>query len=75
MIRKNIDLIPCVCLCYCERVVPHVGAWIETTDNGEVHQLRLVVPHVGAWIETSRPYPYHVRSASSPMWGRGLKHR
>ena len=30
MIRKNIDLIPCVCLCYCERVVPHVGAWIET---------------------------------------------
>lgn len=31
MIRKNIDLIPCVCLCYCERVVPHVGAWIETT--------------------------------------------
>ena len=63
MIRKNIDLIPCVCLCYCERVVPHVGAWIETRRWPQKTQGLYVVPHVGAWIETSDTHSYrHLHS-------------
>ena len=33
-------------------VAPHVGAWIETSEDAEVAKTDGVAPHVGAWIET-----------------------
>jgi hypothetical protein len=33
-------------------VAPHVGAWIETSQNTGIRAQLTVAPHVGAWIET-----------------------
>ena len=33
-------------------VAPHVGAWIETLQLGQMIQNSNVAPHVGTWIET-----------------------
>ena len=53
MIRENIDLTPWLYSCYCERVAPHVGAWIETAKAVRASWVNTgVAPHVGAWIET-----------------------
>ena len=33
---------------------PHAGAWIETMEEENERQKKLVAPHAGAWIETIR---------------------
>ena len=33
-------------------VVPRVGTWIETLENGAITIRKEVVPRVGTWIET-----------------------
>ena len=35
-----------------ESVAPHVGAWIETSNDRVPKKALTVAPHVGAWIET-----------------------
>ena len=73
MIRKNIDLIPCVCLCYCERVVPHVGAWIETQNLTHKRRRRKSSPMWGRGLKQLTMERCINFDWSSPMWGRGLK--
>ena len=55
-------------------VAPHVGAWIEISDDRVKCALGRVAPHVGAWIEialSSTKSTSH--SQSHPTWVRGLK--
>ena len=35
-----------------EHVTPHVGVWIETCRETDIHHNIDVTPHVGVWIET-----------------------
>ena len=33
-------------------VVPYIGTWIETPQQGVAPLVGLVVPYIGTWIET-----------------------
>ena len=40
--------------CKVNKVTPHVGVWIETSQGFEKFEARDVTPHVGVWIETPK---------------------
>ena len=61
-----------------ERVVPHAGAWIETSTTSAARSVMraVVVPHAGG-VDRNQPMLTggEVMGVSSPTRGRGSKHR
>ena len=51
-----------------------MGAWIETSQSGNVSAVYSVAPYMGAWIETNPAFmAFHMAFPSLPIWERGLK--
>ena len=50
-----------------------MGAWIETSEDGQPTENPLVAPRVGAWIETPNAGISDMATQSLPVWERGLK--
>ena len=63
----------CVMKLYIFAVVPLVGTWIEITLKIFLRHSSKVVPLVGTWIEIPEQNTSSCKTASFPLWERGLK--
>ncbi len=50
-----------------------MGAWIETLNSAQTHELLKVASYMGAWIETLVSGAMQDKAQSHPTWVRGLK--
>ena len=54
-------------------VVPYIGTWIETPQQGIAPLVGLVVPYIGTWIETFNPEFDHIGYQVVPYIGTWIE--